>query len=137
MLRQLLLVEGRLGEGWRSRLLLCYAARHSNAECLQEVLAARQMHASRIRTEALVMPDHLEMAAARTDPWAAGGQGGCMCGNKLLKANGSFGQSACSLAAPMATCACSLHAPTACSLQFNVVMIPARSRSQFAVCRLC
>eukprot|EP00883_Tetradesmus_obliquus_P006884 jgi/Sobl393_1/1743/SZX61423.1 len=72
MLRQLLLCEGTLGKTWRGRLLLCYAARHSSAECLQEVLAARQLHATFVRSCALVAPQHLAMAAARTDPWAAG-----------------------------------------------------------------
>ncbi|WIA30936.1 hypothetical protein OEZ86_000986 [Tetradesmus obliquus] len=73
MLRQLLpLSAGNYKEGWRSRLLLCYAARHRSAECLQEVLAARQAHAVCTQCTPLVAPQHLAMAAARTDPWAAG-----------------------------------------------------------------
>lgn len=72
MLRQLLpLSAGDYKEGWRSRLLLCYAARHSSAECLQEVLAARQAHAVCTQLP-LVAPQHLHIAAERTDPWAAG-----------------------------------------------------------------
>uniref|UniRef100_A0A383WCH8 Uncharacterized protein n=1 Tax=Tetradesmus obliquus TaxID=3088 RepID=A0A383WCH8_TETOB len=74
MLRQVLLCAGRTWNKkmWCSRLLLCYAARHSSAECLQEVLAARRMHEIFRREAALVAPQHLVMAAARTDPWAAG-----------------------------------------------------------------
>uniref|UniRef100_A0A383WBX4 Uncharacterized protein n=1 Tax=Tetradesmus obliquus TaxID=3088 RepID=A0A383WBX4_TETOB len=72
MLRQVLLCAGDLGESWRSRLLLCYAARHSNAECLQEVLLARQAHVTFSRRAVAAAPQHLPMAAARTDSWAAG-----------------------------------------------------------------
>ncbi|WIA11042.1 hypothetical protein OEZ85_011195 [Tetradesmus obliquus] len=76
MLLQVLLCAGDLGKTWRSRLLLCYASRHSNAECLQEVLAVRQAHETYSKRQALLTPQHLHMAAARTDPWAAGGQCG-------------------------------------------------------------
>jgi hypothetical protein len=79
MLRQLLLCGGSLTTGWRSRLLLCYAARRSNAECLQEVLIARQVQVQFSKVMAVVAPQHLAMAAARNDPWAAGGQCLCVC----------------------------------------------------------
>jgi hypothetical protein len=69
MLRQLLLCSSVLHEPFTSRLLLSYAARHSNADCLQEVLFLRRV---RIRHSVLVAPQHLGMAAGRTDPWAAG-----------------------------------------------------------------
>ncbi|WIA38402.1 hypothetical protein OEZ86_001728 [Tetradesmus obliquus] len=71
MLRQLLVSPSSLSKPVRIRLLLCYAARHSSKECLQEVLEARQLNAFFKRGAALVAPQHLQMAAGRTDPWAA------------------------------------------------------------------
>jgi hypothetical protein len=128
MLRQLLLVEGKLSGGWRSRLLLCYAARHSSAECLQEVLAARQTHID--ERDTLVAPQHLDMAAARTDSWAAGGHVGCLLSNSLPQAHGDIvcggflalvltsGNHACNL----------LSAPVACIMHTNDgTQVPART----------
>jgi hypothetical protein len=72
MLRQVLLCSSLKSMSWTSALLLRYAARHSNAECLQEVLFVRRVHLEGITQGHLVTPQHLEMAAGRSDPWAAG-----------------------------------------------------------------
>eukprot|EP00882_Tetradesmus_deserticola_P005255 GHRQ01005533.1.p3 GENE.GHRQ01005533.1~~GHRQ01005533.1.p3 ORF type:complete len:178 (+),score=47.25 GHRQ01005533.1:1525-2058(+) len=80
MLRQLLLFGGSLAWTWRGRLLLRYAARHSSAECLQELLFVCQVDGSlSCRGLPLVAPQHLTMAASRSDAWAAGEQSPSSC----------------------------------------------------------
>jgi hypothetical protein len=65
---------------WQRRFMLQYAARHSNAACIREAVHAIQLHVPllnrpvRRAAAAVVMPQHLQMAATRTDPWAAGAQ---------------------------------------------------------------
>lgn len=74
--QQLLLWGRNLTKGWRSTLLLRCASRQSNAECLQLILTARRAYATYHENArgCLVAPQHLQVAAGRTDPWAAGGQ---------------------------------------------------------------
>uniref|UniRef100_A0A383WAU0 Uncharacterized protein n=1 Tax=Tetradesmus obliquus TaxID=3088 RepID=A0A383WAU0_TETOB len=62
---------------WQRRMMLQYAARHSNAACIQEAVCAVQAsmpypNIVQRAAAAVVMPQHLHMAAARTDPWAEG-----------------------------------------------------------------
>jgi hypothetical protein len=77
---------------WPRRMLLRYSVRYSHAACAREVVCRAQ--AAVVTTPghkaaaAVVMQQHLHMAAARTDPWAAGGwvvlckvlAGTCACG---------------------------------------------------------
>lgn len=69
---------------WQRRMMLQYAARHSNAACIQEAVCAVQAsmpypNIVQRAAAAVVMPQHLHMAAARTDPWAEGGQSLFLC----------------------------------------------------------
>ena len=58
----------RTGRPLLLTLLLPYAARYSNAACLRAVL----MQFSPFDRAAVLAPQHLAMAAGRTDPWALG-----------------------------------------------------------------
>jgi hypothetical protein len=62
---------------WNRRMLMQFAVRYSNAACVRELVCRAQAVAvltpGHRAAAAVVMQQHLQMAAARTDPWAAGG----------------------------------------------------------------